>query len=358
MGTRPTAETDVYEDVVMVPIFMIGTQRSGSNLLRLMLNQLKEIASPHPPHIFERLHPLLSYYGDLEHDRSFVQLVDDVCKLIELNPVEWQGVTLDRDEIISRCGDKKSLPAVYGAVYDLYTESQQAKTWCCKSLVNIHYIDVIEQHFDHPKYIYLFRDGRDVALSFQKAVVGEKHIYNIARDWTYTQEKAIELMESIDPDRVFLISYEHLTKSTRQVAESLCKFLGVEYTHKMMEFYKTREAQNAAESSLLWGNVTSPVMKNNSGKYKAEMPEEDIRIFESVAGHVLDKLGYKRELVQKGSEKVFTTKDIELFDHINNLKKNEFAARVDKRDIERRKRQLKLINEIKTRSAVKQRSVA
>ena len=32
-------------------IFMIGTQRSGSNLLRLMVNQAPDIAAPHPPHI-------------------------------------------------------------------------------------------------------------------------------------------------------------------------------------------------------------------------------------------------------------------------------------------------------------------
>ena len=310
----------------MVPIFMIGTQRSGSNLLRLMLNQLTEIASPHPPHIFERMHPLLDKYGDLNNDRNFAQLVDDVCKLIELNPVEWQDVNLDRKEIISRCSNNRSLAAVYGSVYDIYAETHNAKTWCCKSLVNIHYIDLIEQHFERPKYIYLFRDGRDVALSFQKAVVGEKHIYNIAKDWTHTQEKAIELMEHIDPDRVFRISYEHLTRNTREVAKSLCKFLGVKYTESMMDFYKTAEARNAASSSKLWGNVTSPVMSNNSGKYKTEMSEDDIRIFESVAGHVLDKLGYKRELIQEGNELIFTQNDIKSFNHLNKIKKSEITT--------------------------------
>ena len=45
---------------------MIGTQRSGSNLLRLMLNQQPAIASPHPPHILERFMPLLPLYGNLD----------------------------------------------------------------------------------------------------------------------------------------------------------------------------------------------------------------------------------------------------------------------------------------------------
>lgn len=328
---------------------MIGTQRSGSNLLRLMLNQLTEIASPHPPHIFERIQPLIDSYGDLNNKNNFSQLVEDVCKLIELNPVEWQDVSLNRKEIVSRCKNDRSLAAIYGAVYDKYAEAQIAKTWCCKSLVNIHYIDIIEDYFDRPKYIYLYRDGRDVALSFQKAVVGEKHIYNIAKDWTQTQEKAIGLLDQIDTERVFCISYEDLTSSTRKVGQNLCNFLGVEYTESMMDFYKTSEARNAACSSKLWGNVTNPIMSNNCGKYITEMPEDEIRIFESVAGDVLDKLGYKRQLIKKGKELRFTNSDIESFNHLNKLKKNEITTIVDKQDIRRRERQSILINEIKSR---------
>lgn len=333
----------------MVPIFMIGTQRSGSNLLRLMLNQLTEIASPHPPHILERMQPLVDKYGDLNDKENFSQLVDDVCKLIELNPVEWQDVTLDRNSIIRRCKKHRSLAAVYGAVYDLYAESNKAKTWCCKSLINIHFIDIIENYFKSPRYIYLYRDGRDVALSFQKAVVGEKHIYNIAKDWAETQEKAIDLMRHVAPERIFCVSYEHLTSKPREVASELCKFLGVEYNDSMMDFYKTSEARNAANSSKLWGNVTSPVMSNNSGKYKAEMPADEIRIFESVAGHVLDKLGYARELVPIGEEVVYTDIDIQLFNHMNELKKREFTTVVDEHDIKRRQKQSLLLNEIRSR---------
>ncbi|WP_372521940.1 sulfotransferase, partial [Sulfuricaulis sp.] len=64
-------------------IFMIGTQRSGSNLLRLMLNELPRIAAPHPPHILQRMLPLVPNYGDLEKRENFAQLVEDVCRLVE-----------------------------------------------------------------------------------------------------------------------------------------------------------------------------------------------------------------------------------------------------------------------------------
>ena len=49
----------------MQAIFMVGEQRSGSNLLRVILNESKNIAAPHPPHILQRMMPLVPLYGDL-----------------------------------------------------------------------------------------------------------------------------------------------------------------------------------------------------------------------------------------------------------------------------------------------------
>jgi len=334
----------------MEPVFMIGTQRSGSNLLRLMLNQLNDIASPHPPHILERMFPLMSTYGDLENDTSFNILVDDVCRLVELNPVEWSGVEFDRKKIASKSSER-SLMAVYNAVYDAYAEAQNAKTWCCKSLANIKYIEEIKAYFKHPKFIYLYRDGRDVALSFQKAVVGEKHIYNIAKDWADTQNLALNLKSSVNEKYFHSISYEQLTQNPEESARALCKFLGAKYVPEMLDFHKTNEAKNAAQSSELWGNVTSPILKNNSKKYKKEMSETDIRIFESVAGSMLDCLGYERDFIPVGKEQTFAKGDIDDFNKQNKKQKIENMSKVDENDKKRRERQSKLLEEIKSRSA-------
>ena len=334
----------------MSPIFMIGTQRSGSNLLRLMLNQLDEIASPHPPHILERIAPLLDTYGSLKIVKNFKLLVDDVCRLVELNPVEWSGVILDRADIAKRCKEN-SLVAVYGAVYDVFAEHKGAKAWCCKSLANISYIEMLETYFNKPKYIYLYRDGRDVALSFQKAVVGEKHIYNIAKEWADTQDMAIRLRNNIKSNRLINISYEELTEKPEATAKKLCKFLGVKYAAKMHDFHKTDEATNAAKSSTLWGNVSKPVMTNNSKKYCKEMSEQELKIFESVAGHVLDELGYTRDLVQKGMELKFSEIELQHFFTENKRLKALALENTDKDDLERRNRQNSILKEIRSRTA-------
>jgi len=332
----------------MMPIFMIGTQRSGSNLLRLMLNQLPEIAAPHPPHILQRMMPLLSSYGDLSDDENFSQLVDDVCRLVELNPVPWEGVVLDRNDIARRCRER-SVAAIHGALYDVCAEAKGALTWCCKSLANINYAAEIESYFRSPKYIYLYRDGRDVAVSFSKAVVGEKHFYHIATEWAATQERAIALREKIGPERFLSVSYEELTAYPERTARLLCAFLGVTFRESMLEFYGTEEARRAATSSELWRNVTNPVMKNNSRKFLSEADMNDISVFESVAGRVLDALGYVRAVVHTGMEQVYSKEEIVAFDDENRRRKEAFRKLIDPADLMRRDLQSGLLKSVKER---------
>lgn len=330
------------------PIFMIGTQRSGSNLLRLMINQLTEVAAPHPPHILQRMMPLTKDYGDLSDPKTFSQLVDDVCSLVETNPVPWEGVVLDRRDVASRCREK-SLMAVYGAIYDVCAEAKGAKAWCCKSLANVNYLPQIEAYFQKPHYIYLYRDGRDVAVSFRKAVVGEKHFYHIANEWVAAQQLALKQREKIEPKRFLSVRYEELTANPEQIAQRICDFLGLAYRPSMLDYHRSEEAKRTAASSELWGNVIAPVMKNNTQKFLREASEQDIRIFESVAGHALDALDYERAYVKKGDENRFTDAEIAAFDKENKRLKEEFQRLVDPIDLKRRERQENTLKGIRAR---------
>lgn len=335
----------------MKPIFMIGTQRSGSNLLRLMLNQLPEIAAPHPPHILQRMMPLVPLYGDLGRDKIFRILIDDVCRLVEFNPVPWSGVVLDREDVFRRCNER-SLLAVYAAVYDICAEAKGAQTWCCKSLANIKYLYDIESFFGTPRYIYLYRDGRDVAVSFRKAVVGEKHYYHIAKEWAETQELALKYRREIDPSRFLCVSYEELTDQPEATAKRICSFLGVEFRPSMLDYHQTQDARETAKSSSLWQNVLKPVMHHNTKKFLKEMKTEDIKIFETVAGHVLDALGYERVLIRPGREMKFSDEEISRFDKENKRLKDEMRSQVDPEDLRRRERQEAVLREIQSRGRI------
>src|SRR6187397_2455909 len=108
----------------MQALFLVGEQRSGSNLLRLMISNSHEIAAPHPPHILQRIDPVVPVNQTLT-DSQFGQMVDVVCNLVEKNPVPWLNTELIRDEVKERCREKTVI-AIYGAVMDIYAEANQA----------------------------------------------------------------------------------------------------------------------------------------------------------------------------------------------------------------------------------------
>jgi hypothetical protein len=327
----------------MQAIFMVGEQRSGSNLLRLILNESSDIAAPHPPHILQRMMPLLSIYGDLNKGKPFKKLIDDVCKLVELNPVPWDKVKLDRKKILNRCKEK-SLIAIYAAVMDLYAEAHGATAWMCKSMQNIQWADDINLYFDNPKYIYLYRDPRDVTLSFTKAVIGEKHPYFIAKQWNELQNLCIEQING--SESIFPISYEDLLDNPEKIVKELFLFLNIKFNKKMLDFHTSKEATRSAKSSSLWENLSQPIKSNNSKKFMAELTTEEIKIIESITGDVMDTLGYERAIIKHGEELQFSKKDIEHFTQENLKAKNKTTSKIDPDDLKRRKLQTGFINEI------------
>lgn len=329
-------------------VLMIGTQRSGSNLMRLMLNQIQTVVAPHPPHILQRVMPLLPTYGDLSDPAAFKLLVDDVCQLVELNPVPWEGVVLDREDIAARC-TQNSLVAVFSAIYDVLADTRGAETWCCKSLANVHYVPEIDAYLPDAKYLYLYRDGRDVAVSFKKAVVGQKTFYHIAQDWAKAQRAALKMRDKFDASQFFSVSYEMLTGNTEQTLQGLCQFLNVEYHPSMMDFHDSTEAKSTASSSSLWSNVTKPIMNTNTKKFLTQASEEEVKVFELVAGDVLDALGYERTQTAPGETTQFTPEEVAQFDAENQRLKAEVKESMDPEDRERRARQAAVLTAIKER---------
>ncbi|MBK9730817.1 MAG: sulfotransferase [Chitinophagaceae bacterium] len=329
----------------MQALFLVGEQRSGSNLLRLMISNSHEIAAPHPPHILQRIDPIIPVHVILDDDK-FNQMVEIVCRLVETNPVLWLNTTLNRQEVKRRCREKHVI-AIYGAVMDIYGESNGAQAWLCKSMQNIRWADHLNQYFGNNKYIFLHRDGRDVALSFSKAVIGDKHVYCIAKQWSELQRLCLDARANLSTDRYFTVSYTELTEETESTLRNMCAFLGIEFMPEMMEFYDSQEAKNTAVASSLWENVTKPIMHHNFNKFLKEMSEADLRIFESVAGNELDELGYERAFVKKGEEMQFTAEQIAAFNAENDRRKKEQTAKTDPEDMENRRRQEQVLTDLK-----------
>jgi hypothetical protein len=325
-------------------IQIIGTQRSGSNLLRVMLDQSPEIASPHPPHILVTFIPLLHLYGDLD-STAYKMLISDVVNYVEANPVPWEGVKLDRDRIFDN-SESFSLFEVNRLIYEQAAIHKRAKYWCCKSMANVHFSTELENHCADLKYIYLYRDGRDVAASFKKAIVGEKHIYHLASQWKYDQEACIKLADSIEENRFFSLNYEALIRHPEAVIKKLCSFLEIEYSESMLNFYQSNESKATAAAGEMWQNLEKPIISNNSSKFHKELTKDEIEIFELVAHDVLEKLNYPL-FTSLNNADALSSEAIEKYHFLNEALKKYTLIKAKKSDLDKRANQLQILREIR-----------
>ena len=211
---------------------------------------------------------------------------------------------------------------------------------------NIQYAKQLNSYFEEPKYIYLYRDPRDVALSFTKAVIGEKHPYFIASQWNKLQELCLEQLNTYGKDMTFPLSYENLLKDPETSIRDLCSFLNIEFNENMMNFHTSKEAKRSAKSSSLWENLSQPIKSNNTEKFMTGLTTDEITIIESICGDVMDTLGDERAVVRKGQELTFSNNEIDKFSEENALAKAKNSAKIDPEDLKRRKLQTGFIHKI------------
>lgn len=299
------------------PLQIIGTQRSGSNLLRLMLNQSDKIVAPHPPHILPVFTPLLDRYGDLGQADHFQELVQDVCQLIMTNPVPWQWEAPDPTNLMGYCRTP-SLLELFRCVYEHHARQSGAETWCCKSMANVHRIEQMEAAGIQARYLHLVRDGRDVAASFQRAMIGEKHGYHLAQKWLNDQQAALHWKTQLPEDRYLQIQYERLVTEPEAVLSEICDFAELPYEpERMLAYHETKASQLAAHSGYMWSNLNQPILRHNIGKYQQQLGAEEIHIFECVAGEMLEQLGYQPEYSASARKLDFSPETLAEFDRLN-----------------------------------------
>jgi hypothetical protein len=261
--------------------------------------------------------------------------------------VPWTGVTLSVNEIISRCRQPE-LTEIFRVIYEMRAESENASIWICKSLVNIRFADELEANGINPLYIHLYRDGRDVALSFKKAIVGEKHMYHIATQWKEEQEASLQLAEKLGSKRVLKVRYEDLLAAPEKELRKICSFIGATYQDEALDYYHSEESHKTALSGVMWENVEKPVIADNFNKFRKELSAGDIQLFEQVAGSTLKKLGYELCFPANGFH-AFSQSEIEAFNRMNSNMKKEARLQQKPEDIEKRRKQEELLKNIKAR---------
>eukprot|EP00565_Helicotheca_tamesis_P002841 CAMPEP_0185734856 /NCGR_PEP_ID=MMETSP1171-20130828/23626_1 /TAXON_ID=374046 /ORGANISM="Helicotheca tamensis, Strain CCMP826" /LENGTH=181 /DNA_ID=CAMNT_0028404965 /DNA_START=92 /DNA_END=633 /DNA_ORIENTATION=+ len=155
--------------------FMIGSQRSGSNWLRTILDQREDLAGPHPPHMMRDFMPIVDKFGNLENSENMEILVDHLCTFVERNQVPW---TDKHGEKISFCrhliyrhakeacsrlkGNRHTqkdvngpvflekefyILSIFDAIMNYYAKVNSKRLWMCKSMGMSKYHDFLLEFY-------------------------------------------------------------------------------------------------------------------------------------------------------------------------------------------------------------------
>lgn len=208
------------------PTFIIGCGRSGTTILSRLLRHHPEIAA-FPGEENHLWHPkIYPWYR-----------TTPPCPPFWVNPYEYTKYSIETRTAI----DDSIIKRLFGTFQRLVNR----RIFLCKSAMVTFMISYIDELFDKPRYIHIYRDGRAVALSYAKK---EKSTINInpgvfkergyfldfdkllirsAILWT-EHIMEVERMKPILQDRIIEIAYEDLVSNTSGVLNTIFQFLGID----------------------------------------------------------------------------------------------------------------------------------
>ncbi len=290
MMRSSTGETGTEEQVR--PVFIFGMERSGTTLLAMMTGAHPRIAVPlSTTGMWYDLHDrLASRYGNLATKADLRLLIDEILAHKRIGM--WR-VSLDRGKIEERCstGDYGSLVRAFHQEYARLCGKTMWANSDISTLCNMH---VANSWFPDALFVHLVRDGRDVALSHRNYPFGAGNIAECAEKWRVEVGQNIRMGAMIGPERYCLIRYEDLVLRSEETLGRLCGFLGISYEKEMMEYTKTVEARVPSERLWLWPELGNSPKKSKAFRWKKTMGKAQRAVFDSIAGPLLDELGYER----------------------------------------------------------------
>jgi hypothetical protein len=271
------------------PVFIIGSERSGSNLLRLVLNAHSRITVPHPPHFMRYLAPIGESYGDLTVVSNRRALTRDALMLLRRHLHPWPH-PINEHRVVAEAS-----PTVFGviaAIYEQYRIAEVKARWGCKSTFMVEYVRDVLVEYPTARFIWLVRDPRDVASSAKRSVFGYCDPFLMARLWEIQQQKGFDALQRWGPQVVHLLRYEDLVTQPEREVSRICDFLAEQIEPAMLEHHRSKAARQTAGLSESWRNAAKPIFATRIGAHESGLTRRERLLVDKATAEMKRQLGY------------------------------------------------------------------
>jgi hypothetical protein len=283
---------------------IVGSPRSGTTLLRFMLDSHPELAIP-PETGFLKFGLNFRGRGDKLRERFFRAIVDYADPF-----PTWADFEISEDAFWKALTDIEpfTISEGYRAFYRLYAARHGKPRWGDKTPLYCLSMKVIRRTLPEARFVHIIRDGRDAALSLRKMW--------FSPGWKMETQAAFWRKFVVAARRAGLghgdyleVRYEDLILSPEETLKRVCSHVDLGYDEVMLNYYtrtpaRLKEhkgryrpdgtAQITQEQRL--GQQAETLRPPNPARvfaWKQNMSAEDQRAFQLVAGDLLKELGYE-----------------------------------------------------------------
>lgn len=276
-------------DALPEPFFVVGAQRSGTTMLRLMLNNHPRLVVPHESAFITEFFARAASYGDLRERRNAERLLHDIG---EHPHVRKAGLVANCQAILDR--PIAQYADLVRAIFDVYAAQRGKARWGDKTPSYVTELDVLWRLFPGCRIIHLVRDGRDVALSSRTVSWGTGNTVRAAQEWRWKTLVARKL-GGVLGDCYLEVRYEDLVSDTEGALRCVCAHIDEPYDGAMLAYHEDARREVPADS-LRW-HETSVRAPDRTKVYawKRHMSIADRIIFEQHARDALATFGYECE---------------------------------------------------------------
>ncbi|MFN0178735.1 MAG: sulfotransferase family protein [Gemmatimonadales bacterium] len=271
------------------PFFVVGFQRSGTTLLRVMLNAHPKVAIPlDVTGMWWRFEQQLDRFGDLTQDVARRALV---AAVLDEPRIKLWGIPLAVEGVL-RHWTAPGYPGAIAAFYLEYAAHYGKTTWGDKDPGNTKRIDVLDRWFPGCRLIHIVRDGRGACLSHLSQSFGHDDLMACAEAWREEVWWVRRMGHLLGASRYHELKYEDLVTNPREVLGAVCGFLGIDYSEQMLSYPESIDESVPAEKRHIWPLIGQSPQAKNALKWREEMPAGVQVCFEKRAGEALVEFGY------------------------------------------------------------------
>jgi hypothetical protein len=271
-------------------LFVVGCPRSGTTLLRRMLDAHPSIAMTRETHWI----PKFAQRGDGSVTPELMAELSEHPRFAKLG--------LSRAKVEQAAADRPSYARFVAALFDRYGEGAGKPLVGDKTPGYVRTIPLLNGLFPQARFVHLVRDGRDVclsALSWERKRAGFERRFPTWADapvatcalwWRRHVLLGRRAGQELPPGLYYELRYEDLVADPETESNALCAFLDVEYSEAMLRYNEERTRHEPGLSAKKAWLPPTPGLRD----WRTQMADDDLVEFESAAGDALEELGYER----------------------------------------------------------------